>query len=432
MATLQQVLADERLRALNIDAEDGHRTVRADLLIADRLAAILRQQGRDLYADFDRRRASSSSAGRREKDPRLLEEVGRSYPVARVVPDALLALGRAPRRPAGRRTRARAYKRLLAWRRDGPGPGPGPLGAGPRLRGAEASGSRPATPTPRPSPGSPSRHRARRDRAPARPTWSPAGWPARRSTGWPATAPSRACRSRSADAGTPRPGHSDGRSRGRRGVPPSAEAGRIFLARDEAPAGRPGTGPPALVGRPGRRRRLGRLPRRPDHRRDRQPAGRAGLETGGADTGSTTRRSRARPPGAANPFARARAAGGRTSGPRGRSTTSGSSAAGSSASGATGTDRLRRRHRAGRLVVHAGPAGAINPHLWIGPQRVVLPVRKPNAVLVLETDDRPPPRRVPAGRGGGTGRAPRCRSTTTTSRSWPTAGPSPCSTSPGA
>jgi len=31
-------------------------------------------------------------------------------------------------------------------------------------------------------------------------------------------------------------------------------------------------------------------------------------------------------------------------------------------------------------------AGTINPNLWIGPQRIVLQVRKPGAILVLETD----------------------------------------------
>ena len=36
---LEQVLADERLRGLTVSSEDGHRAIRADLLIADRLAA---------------------------------------------------------------------------------------------------------------------------------------------------------------------------------------------------------------------------------------------------------------------------------------------------------------------------------------------------------------------------------------------------------
>jgi cellulose synthase operon protein C len=114
VGTLQLLLQDDRLRALNVDAADGHRTSRADLLITDRLAAILHQHGRALYADFDREARGLLERGRAEKDPRLLEEVGRSYPVAQVVPEALLALGRlseAAQRPGDA---AHAYKRLLA------------------------------------------------------------------------------------------------------------------------------------------------------------------------------------------------------------------------------------------------------------------------------------------------------------------------------
>jgi outer membrane protein assembly factor BamB/tetratricopeptide (TPR) repeat protein len=114
VATLQALLADERMRTLTVDAADGHRSVRADLLIADRLAGLLRDRGRDLYADFDRAAADLLARGKAEKDPRLLEDIGRSYPVARVVPDALLDLGGLYddlRRPG---EAARAYKRLLA------------------------------------------------------------------------------------------------------------------------------------------------------------------------------------------------------------------------------------------------------------------------------------------------------------------------------
>ena len=88
-----------------MSTEDGHRTVRADLLIADRLTAIVRRGGRGVYAEFDRRARDLFERGRREQDPRLLEEVGRIYPVAEVVPDALLALGELHQQawPAGAR-----------------------------------------------------------------------------------------------------------------------------------------------------------------------------------------------------------------------------------------------------------------------------------------------------------------------------------------
>ena len=118
---LQSLLSDERLRALSVDASDGHRSIRADILIADRLAALLRERGPELYADFDRAAAALLARGRAEKDPRLLEDVGRSYPSAKVVPDAWLALAKLYedlRRPGDS---ARAYKRLLGCSADDEG-----------------------------------------------------------------------------------------------------------------------------------------------------------------------------------------------------------------------------------------------------------------------------------------------------------------------
>lgn len=114
VATLQGLLADDRLRVLSVATEDGHRSVRADLLIGDRLAEILRDEGRPLYEAFDRDAAQLLDRGKAEKDPRLLEEISRNYPVAAVVPESLLALGAVCNelnRPADS---AHAYKRLLA------------------------------------------------------------------------------------------------------------------------------------------------------------------------------------------------------------------------------------------------------------------------------------------------------------------------------
>lgn len=111
---LQELLEQEPMRSLNLAADDGHRTIRADLMIGDRLAALLRTHGRALYAAYDEEARHLLEKGRDEKSPRLLEEVGRSYPVSQVAPDALLALGRlceSLQRPADA---ARAYKRLLA------------------------------------------------------------------------------------------------------------------------------------------------------------------------------------------------------------------------------------------------------------------------------------------------------------------------------
>ncbi len=114
IATLQHLLSEETLRGLTVAAEEGRRSIRADLLIGDRLASILNTHGRALYADFEREARALLEKGTSSGDPRQLEEVGRSYPVAEAVPSALLELGRlndAKKRPS---EASRAYKRLLA------------------------------------------------------------------------------------------------------------------------------------------------------------------------------------------------------------------------------------------------------------------------------------------------------------------------------
>ncbi|HWE36355.1 MAG TPA: PQQ-binding-like beta-propeller repeat protein [Isosphaeraceae bacterium] len=113
VATLQGLLAEDRLRSLNV-AADEHRTVRADLAIADRLAALIAKGGRGLYDAFDRKAAALADQGERDRDASLLEEVARAYPVARAVPEALLALGRLREGQGRPDDAAHAYKRLLA------------------------------------------------------------------------------------------------------------------------------------------------------------------------------------------------------------------------------------------------------------------------------------------------------------------------------
>ena len=120
VATLQSLLGDERMRALTVDAADGHRSVRADLLVADRLAVALRDRGRGLYAEFDRAAADLLARGKAARDARLLEDVGRSYPVAIVVPEAWKALGELYEESGRAGDAARAYKRLLARAPDDP------------------------------------------------------------------------------------------------------------------------------------------------------------------------------------------------------------------------------------------------------------------------------------------------------------------------
>ena len=74
---------------LAVGTADGHRTVRADLLIADRLKSIVGEHGRAVYASFDQEAARLLERGSKEKDPHVLDLVCRAYPEAIVVPDAL-------------------------------------------------------------------------------------------------------------------------------------------------------------------------------------------------------------------------------------------------------------------------------------------------------------------------------------------------------
>lgn len=118
VALLQGILSRERLRGLTVPADD-QRTVRADLLIADRLSGLIAAHGEGLYLAFEAQARALLERGRAEGDPRLLEEVGRSYPVSRAVPEALLALGQLHLHPGDAKDArpseaSRAYRRLLS------------------------------------------------------------------------------------------------------------------------------------------------------------------------------------------------------------------------------------------------------------------------------------------------------------------------------
>jgi outer membrane protein assembly factor BamB len=110
---LEDLLGDGHLRELTVNSEDGHRGIRAELLIADRLTGIVKQRGRKVYEGHEQRARELFERGRREHDPRLLEEVSRVYPIAEVVPEALLALGQIHQKAGRPAAAALAYKRLL-------------------------------------------------------------------------------------------------------------------------------------------------------------------------------------------------------------------------------------------------------------------------------------------------------------------------------
>ncbi len=110
--TLQQLLTDDRLRPLPV-AADSNRTVRAELLVVDRLRDLLKRQGRDLYAEFDKAADALLQRGLEEEAPHLLQEIERSYPLAEALPEALLAQGRLFESQDQPVQAGRAYKRLV-------------------------------------------------------------------------------------------------------------------------------------------------------------------------------------------------------------------------------------------------------------------------------------------------------------------------------
>jgi tetratricopeptide (TPR) repeat protein len=382
VVTLQELLFDDRLRPLNVNTEDGHRTIRADLLISDRLASILRSGGRALYAEYDRQARALLERGKGENDPRLLEAVGQSYPVALAVPDALLALGTvsaAVDRPVDA---AHAYKRLLA-RADSDA-----------LRARALWGLASA-------------YEAQRLWVPARDAYTEAlsRFPdavlpdgdsmSRRVGARLARAPFDRMSSAFSEPslpvplvrhwehaleGTVRPIAADG-------VPPSAEASRIFLAEGTTlrPVD-PATGSPLWtvdLGQPPLW--VGYLADKILAATDRRLVA-IGLAEGALQwqydlgTPEAARRN-------IDPFARAEAA--QEGGAERAAWLHHFRIVGSRVFCLRGTRELIAFDGDTGLVDWSFTplAGAINPNLWIGPQRIVLQVQKPSAILALETSN---------------------------------------------
>ena len=73
---LERILTDERLRGLPV-AADGHRTIRADLMVTDRLGLIVRRHGRVAYDALDRQARELYQRGKTERDPHVLRSLPR-------------------------------------------------------------------------------------------------------------------------------------------------------------------------------------------------------------------------------------------------------------------------------------------------------------------------------------------------------------------
>ena len=67
----------------------------------------------------------------------------------------------------------------------------------------------------------------------------------------------------------------------------------------------------------------------------------------------------------------------------------------------------------------SAPPGEIKPNIWVGADRIVLQVDRPNQLLVLRTEDGQPVARTPLGDARACSSGPPCRWTTTRcSSSW--------------
>ena len=362
-------------------------------------------------------RPSCWPAGRPRRTRRLLEDVGRSYPVARVVPDPGSRWASSTTSlsgPATRLGRTSGSSRRARPTRPGHGPCWGlarayeaqKLWVSARdayIQAQKRFGESGST-----SPAGCSRSGR----------WSPSGSPARRSTGCRATGPSRAFPSRSGDAGTVRWTEA-ARPLAAEGVPPRPRppGSSSPWAREIRPVD-PATGQSAWSRRPRRRAGLGRLPRRPDHRRDPHEARRAEPGQGGRRV-AIRPRGRRRGAGRGQPVRPEPAARRPATPPRPAPRLPDRRQPGLLPPGRPDPDGLRRR--SGQLDWSFTPtAGPDQPApARSGPRRIVLQVRKPNAALVLETATGR--RRADSpGRGGGMAPRPARRSTTTTSPWWST------------
>ena len=371
-------------------------------------------------------------AGQGGGDPRLLDEVGRSYPVAEVVPDALLALGRL---------------------HDGGGPA---RGGGPRLQAAARRRRRPTPTGPGPCSAWPGPTRRRGSGSPARDAYAQAAGPVRRRSRSRTTgtrrgsatvvaapagpAPVRPDDRRPAEPSLPVPldpalGPAAGRRRSGRS-PPRASRPRPRRAGSSSSRGRPSARSTRrraarLVGRPGRRRRSGSATSPTGSSRRPRPGSSRSAWTRAAvdwqyDLGAPPARRR---PGA-NPFARAEAAE-----PGGRGAPGqlhGFRVVGGRVFCLRGDRELLALDGDTGLVDWSfAPAGGHDQPAASASARSGSSSRSASRTRSSCSTRRPAAAAAeyPAGRGRGVGPRPPCRSTTTTSCSSPTAGRWPCSTS---
>jgi outer membrane protein assembly factor BamB len=109
---LQAALSRPEVRLIDLPADD-HRSLRAELLLVDRLRWLIQESGPERYARFEDEASDLFRKGRENNDIRQLGEVVRRYPVSRHVPEALEAIGSLSERRGDWSEAARAYHQLL-------------------------------------------------------------------------------------------------------------------------------------------------------------------------------------------------------------------------------------------------------------------------------------------------------------------------------
>lgn len=119
VATLHELLAEPAIRALTLAADSG-RVVRADLLIADKLGAIVRGREDKLYGPYEVRARDLLDRAVSAGDARAIEDVPRRFPITKAVPTAWKALGDLRMSEGRPREAALAYRRMLATARANP------------------------------------------------------------------------------------------------------------------------------------------------------------------------------------------------------------------------------------------------------------------------------------------------------------------------
>ncbi|WP_169976644.1 outer membrane protein assembly factor BamB family protein [Tautonia rosea] len=109
---LQTALSRPEVRQIDLPA-DEHRSLRAELLLVDRLRWLIQESGPERYARFEAEASELFRKGRANDDLRQLEEVVLRYPASRHVPDALEAIGTLSEQRGDWSEAARAYHQLL-------------------------------------------------------------------------------------------------------------------------------------------------------------------------------------------------------------------------------------------------------------------------------------------------------------------------------